>query len=144
MRPDTNKSAAPISATCHCGAVTVEVAAQPPFINACNCSLCDKLGVWWGYYAPADMRVSGETSSYQRSDKAEPGAEVHFCAICGSCTHFERPAAFVAKHGPADMAGVNMRLFGREELRGVELLYPDGKNWSGVGAWDFVRDGEVL
>ena len=54
------------------------------------------------------------------------------------------PAAFVAEHGPADILGVNMRLFEREALSGVQLLYPDGRNWSGTGPWDFVREGEIL
>lgn len=133
-----------IKGQCHCGAVTVEVAAQPPFINACNCGWCGKLGVWWGYYAPADVRVMGETKGYTRTDKAEPAAEAHFCPSCGVTTHWQRPATYVAKHGPAEMLGVNMRLFERDALRGVQLLYPDGRNWSGTGPWDFVREGEIL
>lgn len=133
-----------LTATCHCGAVKVEIAATPAFINECNCGWCGKLGAWWGYYAPADVRVTGATSPYVRNDKAEPAAEGHFCPRCGITTHWQRPAAFVAKQGGADLAGVNMRLFAREELRGVQLLYPDGKGWDGIGQWGFVREAEIL
>lgn len=133
-----------LTATCHCGAVRVEVATVPAFINACNCGWCGKLGAWWGYYAPAEVHVTGTTSAYVRNDKAEPAAEGHFCPRCGTTTHWQRPAAFAAKHGGADMAGVNMRLFDREGLRGVQLLYPDGKNWDGIGQWGFVKEAEIL
>lgn len=135
---------APLSATCHCGGISVTVPAQPAYINECNCSLCDSHGIWWGYYAPAEVEVSGVTQSYARADKADPVVRLHFCGTCGCTTHFRTMDGFAERTGVADVMGVNMRLFDREALRGVELRYPDGKGWDGVGQWGFVKEAVIL
>ncbi|WP_234036225.1 GFA family protein [Porphyrobacter sp. YT40] len=129
--------------TCLCGAVCVTTARRPEFIHACNCDMCRKAGARWGYFDPAEVEVSGPTARYQRRDKAEAGAEVHFCPDCGSTMHFRLTAAAVAKHGDV-MAGVNMGLADDADLAGIELRYPDGKAWSGEGAFGFYRKPEVI
>jgi hypothetical protein len=133
----------PLSATCHCGHITVEVAERPDYINECNCSLCDSHGVWWGYYDPGDVTVTGETRSYRRIDREDPAVELHFCATCGCTTHWTLLPAFLEKVGEVK-CGVNMRLFAREALAGIELRFPDGKGWDGIGQWGFVREALVL
>lgn len=132
-----------MTVTCLCGAVCVTTARKPEFIHACNCDMCRKVGARWGYFDPAEVEVSGPTARYQRRDKAEAGAEVHFCPDCGSTTHFRMTAAAVAKHGDV-MAGVNMGLADDADLAGIELRYPDGKAWSGEGAFGYYRKPEVI
>lgn len=130
----------PLSATCHCGAVHVQVAHAPDFIFECNCSLCESHGVWWGYYTPDEVEVTGETRGYGRADREVPAVEVHFCPRCGCTTHFALSAAWLEKSGAAnDRMGVNMRLFDRAALTGVKLHFPDGRAWDGVGEWGYVR-----
>jgi hypothetical protein len=155
----------PLSASCHCGAVQISIAARPEYLNDCNCSLCASHGVWWGYFAPAEVEVTGATKSYARADKAEPVVKIHFCTTCGCTTHFRTMDGFAERTGgwsissdsgnrfrasemrsrtTPDVMGVNMRLVDRSLLAGIELRYPDGQNWDGIGQWDFIREAEIL
>lgn len=129
--------------SCHCGRVRVALNKRPDFIHACNCSLCRKTGARWGYFAPAEVAVAGETIGYRRGDKAEAGAEMRFCGSCGATTHFVLTEDAVARFGNAVM-GVNMGLADEAELAGIELRFPDGRGWSGSGAFGYVRPAEII
>lgn len=130
-------------ASCHCGAVRVEIAALPDYIHECNCSLCTKTGARWGYFGPEQVSVAGETRGYARADKPDPAAEIRFCPACGSTTHFVLTPSAVAKFGNTLM-GVNLRLADEHDLAGVELRYPYGRAWSGEGEFGYVREARVL
>ena len=128
---------------CFCGAVRVTTTRKPDFVHACNCDLCRKAGARWGYFAPAEVTVEGESAAYRRTDKDEPAVDVHFCRQCGSTTHFRLTKAAVAMHGDT-MMGVNVGLANESDLAGVELRYPDGKSWSGQGEFGYVRESRIL
>lgn len=128
--------------TCFCSAVTLETAGKPEFVHACNCDLCRKTGARWGYFAPDEVVVTGTTATYRRTDKPQPGVDVHFCPKCGSTTHFRLTEAAVARHGDV-MMGINAGLAEEAALAGVELRYPDGKNWSGEGEFGYVRPSRI-
>ena len=132
-----------MTVTCFCGSVSMSTARRPEFIHACNCDMCRKAGARWGYFDPTEVEINGPTACHSRRDKAEAGAEVHFCPACGSTTHFRMTAAAVARHGDV-MAGVNMGLADAAELAGIELRYPDGKAWSGEGAFGYYRESRVI
>jgi hypothetical protein len=132
-----------LTLSCHCGAVRLDVHRRPDFIHECNCSLCSKVGARWSYFSPEEVSIEGHTRSYSRADKQEPGVSVHFCPICGSTTHFRLTPAAVARHGDVQI-GVNMRLLGDDELHGVELRFPDGRQWSGAGSFGYVREPRIL
>ncbi|MCA1654848.1 MAG: aldehyde-activating protein [Sphingomonadales bacterium] len=125
--------------SCHCGAVEIRIGEAPEYINECNCSLCSKHGALWGYFEPDRVRVFGATEIYCRSDRAEPTAALHFCAVCGCTTHWTATPAFIRKFGIANRMGVNFRLFEPSSFKGVELRFPDGRAWDGSADWDFVR-----
>ena len=133
-----------MTATCLCGAVHVTVEHRPDFIHDCNCSLCRKVGAAWGYYSAAAFSASGDTTSFMRRDKPNAGVEVHACKTCGATTHFELAEAFKATNPDADLVGVNMKLFAPEELDGVEVRYPNGKDWDGTGASDYRRPAMTI
>ena len=132
-----------IEMTCHCGDVRIEIEQRPDFVHDCNCSLCRKSGARWAYFAPADVKVTGDTSRYVRTDKHDASARIHFCASCGATTHFRLTASAIEKHGDT-MMGVNMRLANPTDLAGVELRYPDGLGWSGEGAFAYYAEPELL
>ncbi len=135
---------APYSGSCHCGAVTVRIAHRPDYMNHCNCSLCAKAGAIWGYFDPADVTIEGETEGYTRADYAEPAVRVHFCPICGVTTHWQTTEGYAAAHPEqAARMGVNMRLFGSGAKSGVELRFPDGKNWNGESKPGFWKEAEI-
>lgn len=129
--------------TCHCGDVRLTLAGPPGFINECNCTLCAKSGASWGYFHPSEVGVEGDTRRYRRADKADPTAEVRFCGVCGATTHFVLTESAVGRFGDT-MLGVNMRLAAEENLKGVEVRYPDGQAWPGFGPFGYVRAARII
>ncbi|MBC2665934.1 aldehyde-activating protein [Novosphingobium flavum] len=129
--------------SCHCGAVRITLGKRPDYINACNCSICGKSGARWGYFHPSEVHITGATTAYHRSDKAEPGTNFHFCPVCGSTTHFSLTESAVAKYGNTLM-GVNMWLADESELAGIELRFPDGRAWPGEGEFGYWREARII
>jgi hypothetical protein len=129
--------------SCHCGRVRIEIPKRPDFINACNCTLCSKSGAHWAYFHPSEVVISGTTTGYSREDKEEPAVKVHFCANCGSTTHFLLTPSAIAKFGDVQM-GVNMLLADEKDLAGTELRYPDGRAWPGTGDFSYVREARII
>jgi hypothetical protein len=128
-----------VTGTCACGEVSVTLESRPEFINDCNCTLCRKAGAAWGYFAPSSVRVVGNTVAYARRDKTAPAVEVHSCATCATTTHWVLTRAFKEKNPSVDQVGVNMRLFDPDDMKGVELRFPDGKAWAGEGPFGYRR-----
>jgi hypothetical protein len=132
-----------LNLSCHCGQIRVKIEKRPDHINECNCTLCSKSGARWSYFHPSEVGVEGTTTGYCREDKADPAAQVQFCANCGATTHFTLTESAVAKFGNS-MMGVNMRLADERDLAGIELRYPDGQTWSGEGAFGYVRAARII
>jgi len=132
-----------LALSCLCGQVRLGISKRPDFINACNCALCSKTGAYWAYFHPSDVTVTGATKGFRRDDKQDPAAEIRFCEICGTTTHFVLTEAAVAKFGNVQM-GVNMRLADEKDLAGMELRYPDGRAWSGTGDFVYVQEPRII
>ena len=132
-----------LSLSCLCGHVHVETARRPDFIHECNCTLCRKSGARWAYFYPSEVTLVGTASGWSRQDKEEAGALVQFCATCGATTHFTLTDGIVAKFGNS-MMGVNMALAEESDLAGIELRFPDGRAWSGVGEFGYVRPARII
>ena len=101
-------------ACCHCGAVKLEVECAPTELTSCNCSICRRLGTLWAYYAPAQVRVVGNTVTYRWGDKT---IDFHHCAGCGCTTHWsqvdptrERMGINARLMEPAVVAAARVRL----------------------------------
>lgn len=110
--------------SCHCGAVRVAIPTAPDYINECNCSLCMTRGGLWGYFAPAEVVITGNaTRSYVRADLKEPALSTHWCDHCGSTTHW------TALDPTYNRMGVNMRLFDPAVYASVEIRQVDGRSW---------------
>jgi hypothetical protein len=107
-------------ASCHCGAVKLEVDTPPETVTDCNCSICRRYGVLWAYYSPKKVRILGDggaTDIYMWSDRS---IEFHRCHICGCVTHW----------APADRnydrMGVNARLMEVDVLAKARVRELDG------------------
>ena len=116
-------------ASCHCGAVRVEISHLPEYINLCDCTLCAKSGGAWGYFKSAEVKVTGLTNGYRRTDYKKPAVEIQFCLDCGATTHW-----VLTELHEDDQLGVNMRLFEPSEIAGIEARSLDGRNWTGETA----------
>jgi hypothetical protein len=132
-----------VKLSCLCGQIRIELRKQPDYINECNCTLCRKAGARWAYFHPSEVAVEGLAKGYCRGDKDDPNAEVQFCALCGSTTHFILTSSAVTRFGNSLM-GVNMWLAEEKDLAGIELRYPDGQAWSGAGGFSYVRGASII
>ena len=112
-----------LSGRCHCGAVRITIPAAPDYINDCNCSLCMTRGAIWGYFSPAAVTITGKTKNYIRADLKEPALSTHWCAHCGSTTHW------TALDPAYDRMGINIRLFEPEVYATIEIRPVDGRSW---------------
>lgn len=104
-------------ASCHCGAVRIEVARAPETVTDCNCSICRRYGTLCAYYSPKEVRVAGATDTYQWGDKS---LYFHRCKVCGCVTHW------VAVDKTLDRMGVNARLMEPAVLAAARIRHFDG------------------
>jgi hypothetical protein len=121
-----------LSATCHCGAVTIEIPRRPRTLTNCNCSICRRYGPLWAYYPRTAVRISsspGATDSYVWGDKTLRFVR---CANCGCITHWERVG-----EPEKGRVGVNARNFEPEALGPVRITRLDGAK-----TWRHLRDDE--
>jgi hypothetical protein len=110
-----------LTATCHCGAVNVEVPRRPRTLTDCNCSLCRRYGVLWSYYKAGDVKVRakrGATDEYIWGDKTQRFVR---CKTCGCVMTW-------AKLSPrfGSRAGVNARNFEAGVIDGIRVRRLDG------------------
>lgn len=125
-----------INGSCHCGAVTFSLDADPEWLTECNCSICRRIGALWAYATAAEIRISrpdGGTIAYTWGDKT---LAFHTCRVCGCTTHWEnldrRPGARMAVNArmadPADIVHIRVRHFDGAET----WTYLDGPE-TGLG-----------
>ena len=110
-----------LTATCHCGAVRVEIARRPRRVTNCNCSICRRYGTLWAYYKGSDVRISaapGAIGEYVWGDKTLRFAR---CNHCGCITHWEP-----IQPTPSGRMGVNVRNFEPDVLGPVRIRRLDG------------------
>ena len=109
-----------ICASCHCGAVRLEIDAAPAEITECNCSICRRYGVLWAYYPPGQVRLvpaDAATDIYMWDDRS---VVFHRCPSCGCISHW------AAADPGRDRMGVNARLLDPEILARARVRHLDG------------------
>ena len=115
-----------LSATCHCGAITVQVARPPSEVTDCNCTICRRYGTRWAYYKATDVQVRAEPATSAEYVWGNKRLRFVRCATCGCVTHWERIAP-----PPDARVGVNARNFDPEQLGDVRVVRLDdaGTGW---------------
>lgn len=107
-----------IKASCHCGAVRLEIDAPlPKNLNDCACSICRRKGALWAYYSPKNVRITGDTHIYMWGDK---DIEFHSCKVCACSTHWS-PA-----DKTFDRMGVNARMMDPEVFGAIPIRKTSG------------------
>jgi len=115
-----------IEATCHCGAVRLEIETPPETVTDCNCSICRRTGGLWAYYHPAEVSVSGATDTYVWGDRS---LERHRCKTCGCVSHWTPLDPSIGR------MGVNARLMPPEILAQARVRHFDG-----AATWTFLDE----
>ena len=120
-----------LSATCHCGALRVEIPERPTEITNCNCSICRRLGTLWAYYEVDRVKIHGhpeKTDTYIQGDRT---LRVVRCRTCGCTTHWEP-----LEVKPNSKMGVNVRNFDPEAIGNVRMRLLDGANTWNSTFWE--------
>jgi len=119
-----------IVASCHCGAVRLEIAERPTQITSCNCSLCRRIGSQMAYYRRDQLKIicaPGATTGYVQGDRT---LALHHCNVCGCTTHWENIDPTLP-----DKIGVNTRMIDPAELAGVPV-----RKFDGADTWKFLDE----
>jgi len=117
-----------LTATCHCGAVRIDLPRKPRRLTNCNCSICRRYGTLWAYYKVRDVTLhaaAGAVASYAWGD-----GSLRFvrCATCGCVTHWEP-----VRIDEDSRMGVNARNMEPEIIAGVRVRRLDG-----ASTWKFL------
>ena len=79
-----------LHASCHCGAVRLEIARKPRTLTECNCSICRRYAARWAYTTKKSVRILSKPNSRATYVYDNKNFEYHFCKHCGCVTHYER------------------------------------------------------
>lgn len=119
-----------ISASCHCGAVQIEVPDLPQSLIDCNCSICRRNGALWALYQAGTVRVLGHpehTSEYIWGAKTIRTVR---CRHCGCVTHWEP-----LQVEPDGQFGVNIRNFEPSVLASARI-----RRFDGADSWAYIDE----
>jgi hypothetical protein len=81
------------TAHCCCGALRVEVSADPVAVFACHCGECQRrTGSVFGvgaYFKQEHARAEGPSTTYVRDGQGGRKLRMHFCPTCGTTVFWE-------------------------------------------------------
>ena len=107
-----------LTATCHCGNISVVVPWTPNWINDCQCGVCYRYGAGWAYYPVEEVEIRNMSGKSTQGYVREGGMlAFHFCKECG-CMMYWWPADPDPKD--PEGLGVNTNNMPVEKLRKVE------------------------
>lgn len=109
------------TASCHCGAVNVEVRRKPRQLTSCNCSVCRRYGSLWAYYKTAAVRVRALPGALDKYTWGDRSIRFVRCRGCGCVTHWEP-----ARGSALDRLAVNARNFEPALLESLRIRHFDG------------------
>jgi hypothetical protein len=110
-----------VEASCHCGAVRIEISEAPETVTECNCSICRRLGTLWAYYHPRQVKFTAGSSATDLYVWGDKTVEFHTCRTCGCTTHWQSTDG-----ANADRMGVNARLLEPTVLEAARVRKFDG------------------
>jgi hypothetical protein len=117
-----------LTATCHCGAVEIQVARRPRTLTQCTCSICRRYGALWAYCTRRTARVlsdSAAETAYRWNDEV---IDFYHCRMCGCMTRYES----VEKSDDSRIA-VNARMMSPDEIEGIRI-----RTFDGAVTWQYL------
>lgn len=113
---------------CHCGCIKISVNNIPETLTSCNCSICNRYGSLWGYYAPADVSIDCNESALGEYKWSDENIEFKHCKSCCCVTHYTT----TSKINPPKV-GVNFRMAKKSDIQQIRIRHFDGAN-----TWKFL------
>ena len=117
-----------LTASCHCGAVNLEIAEKPQSLTECTCSICHRLGVQWAYYTRQQVKVLGSADARTAYLWGDKGIEFYHCKNCGCTTHYES-----VEKNPESRIAVNARIMRPEDTADIPV-----KTFDGADTWAYL------
>jgi hypothetical protein len=117
-----------VTASCHCGAVEIEVDSLPETLTQCTCSICRRYGALWAYRTRTTARVTSKPeaeAAYIWNDRV---IEFYHCNTCGCMTRYED----VEKSADSRIA-VNARMMPPEAIAGLRV-----RTFDGAETWKYL------
>ena len=120
-----------ISATCHCGAVQIELPFKPESVTSCNCSICRRLGARWAFFPVGTVRVTAQAGATEEYMWGKRTRRFVRCRTCGCTTHVNP-----VSEKPESEVEVNVRLFEPTVLGQFRIRFFDGAD-----TWKYIGEG---
>jgi hypothetical protein len=108
-------------ASCHCGAVQIDLQFEPRSVTECTCSICRRYGAHWAYGTRSNVSVDCEPGSVRAYVWGDREIEFYHCTTCGCLTHYES----VDKNAGSRIA-VNARMMAPQDAGGIPVRVFDG------------------
>jgi len=107
-------------ASCHCGRIRIEVAAELTEVVECNCSICARTGFLHWYVAPERVTLLTQKIALSTYLWRSATGGHHFCPVCGvavirTSTQFPPPVS------------INARCLEGVEIANLKIRSFDGK-----------------
>jgi hypothetical protein len=118
-----------LTATCHCGAVRVQVPSRPERLTECTCSICRRYGTRWAYYRHAEVKLDAEPGATEAYQWGARELEFVRCRHCGCVMQWRG-----VEIRDDSRTGVNARNFPLAEVAGIPIELLDGAgDWKILG-----------
>ena len=130
--PMSAATAPELTASCHCGAVRIEIAERPRMLTQCNCSICRRTGALWAYYTRGSVRLPAAPDALETYTWQSHSVQFRRCRTCGCLTHWDSPDT-----SEKGRIGVNLRNADQPALVAdtpIEMLDGDG-DWAVLTTW---------
>ncbi len=121
-----------IEASCHCGAIRLEISSKPKSVTECNCSICGRLGARWAYVHPDKVKILSEPDATRGYVWGDRSIEFHHCRSCGCTTHYESLTGRPRR-------AVNARLMATADIRGTPI-----RKFDGASSWKYFTDDSTV
>ena len=119
-----------IQASCHCGALRLQIGRKPKQLTSCNCSICRRYGALWAYYTRRSVRILGARDALEAYSWGHKSIRFVRCASCGCVTHWES-----TRGGPGSRMGVNARMMEPDVIAPLRIRRLDG-----ASSWKYPDD----
>lgn len=117
-----------LHASCHCGAVNIDLDFEPETITQCTCSICRRYAARWAYGDRSNIRVHCEPDTISKYLWGDKTLEFCFCMNCGCLTHYES----VEKKSDSRIA-VNSRMMQPEDVADIRV-----RTFDGADSWKYI------
>ncbi len=109
-----------LKSSCHCGAVTFEVA-RPEHVVSCNCSICRRYATLWTHCPPVEGAILTGSDQVTRYSWGDRTIEFCACRTCGCITHWVS-----GKDADQQRMALNLRMLSPSDLNTIPVRHFDG------------------